>query len=239
MKRIILISVIACAAMSASAQRIIPKIGMSLYRASVHDKYPEYDKVLSNPGFTAGVGYEISLKGNLSLQPEINFIQKGFIYKHEHYDQGEDAYELNKFTLTVNYIEVPILVKVHLKKFYFVGGPSVGFGIGGKLRQEYDFNDVSTDLGFIKTYDVKFEDVPEGYASDSQTFEYVNNRVDVGVQLGAGIELFNKIMVEVRYGFGLTRLYDTRDEIYQFEHADQAKNQVLQFTVGMPLSLRK
>lgn len=239
MKKTILIGTITCVALSVSAQRFIPRIGASLYKASVHSKYPEYDEVLPTVGFTAGVGYEISLTDKISLQPEINFIQKGFNYKHEHYDQGEDAYELNKFTLTVTYLEVPLLIKVQLNKFYLVGGPSIGFGIGGKLKQEYDFNDVSTDLGFTKTYDVKFEDVPEGYASDSNTYEYVNNRTDIGLQVGAGIEIFNKLMIEFRYGLGLTRLYDMRDDIYQFDHANQAKNHVLQLTVGMPIGLRK
>jgi hypothetical protein len=238
MKKALVLLIMGFLTVSVSAQRIIPKIGMSLYQASVDKKYPEYDKILPKVGLTAGIVYEVPLTGKVSFMPGIFFVQKGFIYKHEHTDNGEGSYELNKFTVKLNYIEIPVLVKVNIgSKFYVTAGPSIGYALSGKRTQGYKYDYGTTHLGFTRTIDVKFKDVPEGHTGD--TYEFINNRVDVGIQLGGGVELWNKMIVELRYNVGLTRIYEDRNWIYQFEHAEHAKNRALQLTVGVPISGKK
>jgi len=44
MKSILVVFGFVFAAAGVSAQKIIPKIGMSLYQASIHEKYSEYNQ---------------------------------------------------------------------------------------------------------------------------------------------------------------------------------------------------
>ncbi|WKZ60264.1 MAG: porin family protein [Cyclobacteriaceae bacterium] len=217
-------------AVTASAQTIIPKAGMTLSTldAETFASNPgDFDSYKNVTGFSVGVGYRIGFGDLISLQPELLFIQKG--WKNEYgYDDGFGYTETYTETAKLNYIELPILLRIALGpdkfKFHINVGPSVGYGINGK----YDYESKIDYYGDISTFstdgDIKFEEMPENYEGPD---EFIPNRIELGAQIGGGVTLFNKILVDVRYGLGLTDLSDD----------GKSKNRVLQFTVGVPIGL--
>lgn len=195
-----LMLLVACA----FSQSIIPKAGVTLSKWGGDD----LEDIKFNVGFTVGVGFNFPLgTGPISLQPELNFIQKGW--------KAEDGDATAKAKL--NYLEIPILVKAtfgEATKFYLNAGPSIGLGFGGKLKAE--------EGSLSEEVDVKFGD------GDDEDALYIEKRTDVGLQLGGGVIVAEKVMIDLRYGLGLTSL---------FEDAT-IKNNVLQFTIGIPLGLK-
>lgn len=205
------------------AQTIIPRVGITLSNSSYEPEsfYEKSDKSFI-AGFTAGIGYEFTLAGIVSLQPEINFIQKGQKREEIYYYEGIKS--TLKFEYKYNYLEIPVLAKVKfggLTKFYVSAGPSIGIGLGGKYNQK---NLIEDNLDSEYKGDIKFKDRPEGYEGNDV---FVDNKLDIGLQIGGGVMLFNRVMIDVRYGMGLSDLYED----------ESSKNNVLQFSVGVPLKL--
>ncbi|HET9487281.1 MAG TPA: hypothetical protein VFO54_07605, partial [Chryseosolibacter sp.] len=63
----------------------------------------------------------------------------------------------------------------------------------------------------------------------------VDNALDIGVQIGAGVKV-SPLVFELRYGFGLTNLYDERPE---FTGDVKSQHRSLQLTVGLPLGSKE
>ncbi|MBT1710183.1 outer membrane beta-barrel protein [Fulvivirgaceae bacterium PWU5] len=210
MKKFLLIGAMALTAGFSYGQTIIPKAGITLSTFGGDDAG---DDTKSKIGFTLGAGLNLPLgDGMFSLQPELNYVQKGAKAEYVDEDFNEDVTE----KLTLGYLEIPVLVKVtfgEATKFYVNAGPSVGFGLGGKYKVEV--GDESEDV------DVKFGD------GDDEDKYYIEKGTDIGLQLGAGVIVAEKVMIDIRYGLGLTDLYDDVS----------MKNNVFQFTVGIPLSI--
>ena len=236
MKRLLISSFCSLLFTGVFGQSIIPRAGVTISNASF-DPPPTLGDLTSVTGFTVGVGYELPLTGIIMLQPEINFIQKG--YKTE-FSETTSAYEqTNSHQIKLNYIEIPIQAKIKLgvkaTKFYFSAGPSIGFALSGKYKNEgtVDYFDSTPTNNYENETDVKFEAVKP--VVEDYGLYYIPHRIDVGVQFGAGVELFGKVIVDVRYGLGLTELYG--DEEHLNVDVDNVKNRVLQLSVGVPLKL--
>ncbi|WP_333819535.1 porin family protein [Ohtaekwangia sp.] len=204
MKKLLLVVALIVAVGASYAQSIIPKAGLSL--SNIHGS--DASGTDSKAGLTLGAGFNLPLgKGAFSIQPELNYIQKGF-------KASEDG---GTAKLNLNYLELPVLVKASfgdVTKFYVNAGPSVAYGLGGK---------VSYEEGNMKySSKVKFGD------GDDDGIVYFSNQIDFGVQFGGGVLIAGKVMVDVRYGLGLTKFTDDV----------KAKNGGFQFTVGVPISLQ-
>lgn len=214
---------------SAQAQFLIPKVGMTISttNAETFDDGSYFDTFNSATRFSAGLGYRFEFGKLFSIQPELLFIQKGWENEHGYYGDPEDWYTYTQ-TFKLNYLELPVLLQVALGpdnfKFHINAGPSIGFGLNGK--HENNLKQMYAGTFYDDTYDgdIKFEERPEAYEGPD---EFIPNRIEVGAQFGGGVTFFNKIIVDVRYGLGLTDLYDDRD----------SKNRVLQFSIGVPIRI--
>ncbi|MBL7845620.1 MAG: PorT family protein [Cyclobacteriaceae bacterium] len=207
------------------AQTIIPRAGITLSSSAYtpNSDFVEKTNQQHLTGFTVGVGYDLFINDRFSLQPEINFIQKG--QKREDIAYPDNYEYKMKSEYRYNYLEVPVLVKVKfggVTKFYLSAGPSIALGLGGNYKFTSTFGGLPLDED-VKSK-IKFSDKPDDYDGDDI---YVDNRLDAGVQVGAGALLFGKVTVDIRYGLGLTDIYKEYD----------SKNKVLQFSVGVPLNL--
>jgi hypothetical protein len=161
-----------------------------------------------------------------SIQPELNFIQKG--------SQQEVSFELDGFAVdskvksTINYLEVPVLARAQFgsekTKFFVQAGPSIAYGLGGKTKLTYTMNDGEDVYSESESGKVKFGDQPEDYDGPDA---YIDNRLDFGVQVGAGVTFNERISLDLRYGLGLSDLDDD----------NASKNRAIQFTVAVPLAL--
>jgi hypothetical protein len=204
------------------SQTLIPKIGGTLSNVA-------FDKDVKNPntdyknkaGLMFGLAVEIPLKGKISLQPELLFQQKGV--KTE--STGDYSF---KSTVTLNYLELPVLVKLNFNKFYVNVGPSISYGIGGRYQDKYVFSGQTTKT----SGSVIFGKEPANYNSDNA---YVDKVLDFGLQIGGGFKVARYLIIDVRYGLGFTNI--TNKETANGIIKDRANNHSLQLSLGFPISL--
>lgn len=199
---------------------IMPKAGVSLSNLSVSDEIlygsPKPD---SKIGLVVGAAFEISVLDMLSIQPELLFVQKGAIQEYSGAGYSETD------TWTINYLELPVLLKVKFGRFYVGAGPSISYGIGGKYKEEWNYQgDAGEDSA-----DIKFGEEPDG----NETDWYFDNALDMGALVGAGAKV-GPIVIDARYGMGLSNMNDEPDG---FSGDWKIKNTCFQFTVGFPIPM--
>lgn len=146
----------------------------------------------SRLGFGGGGWIAIPIGPRLSVQPEVNYVQKGAkLGTIEFTDMGGTVIGSFDLTQVVDYIEVPVLLRVPLPSGglvspYFVGGPVLGLEVSEKLKLSGTAS-TSTGTSFFKS-------------------------ADFGAALGAGIELGRGPLrgtLETRYTLGLSPATET------------------------------
>lgn len=131
-------------------------------------------------GFTLGAVLEVGLGGNVFLQPEAVFVQKG--------SQLQVLNTDNK--INVNYLDVPVLLKIkllnsNLLNVNVLAGPSFGLALNGEQTEDG------------QTIDIDF-----GGEDGFKRFDLgINAGGGVGVNLGS-IGVFG----DVRYLFGVSNI---------------------------------
>lgn len=133
-------------------------------------------------GVEAGIFGEFPINRLLSVQPEIVLVQKG----------GEENSQLSgASSLTLNYLDVPLLLKINapvegsLQPFVF-GGPYAGYLIEATSSADGDGeNEDLTDL---------------------------LNEIHYGLKVGVGLNI-GPMLLEVRYDMGLANLYKEDEEL--------------------------
>jgi opacity protein-like surface antigen len=214
MKKNVLLVALIVFSITIHAQTIIPKIGFTVAKIAASEEGDGENK--SKLGLTLGAAVEIPFKDNFSFQPELLFIQKGGKYTYSEDDESSETKE------TINYLEIPVLFKVTFgdaTKFYANAGPSFGFAIGGKYKYEENIDgDTDSESG-----DLKF--------GSGEEDDYKG--LDLGFQLGGGVLIADKYIIDLRYGLGLSNISNEEEGDFTL------KNRVLQITFGMPLNLFK
>lgn len=221
--RLLITFFITLSTLTLNAQFLIPKAGVTV--STFNTTYELEMHITSRIGLFAGLGYNISIGKKFSIQPEFIFVQMGHKYEtkfdiHERFDKTR-----------LNYLQAPVMFNLTFGKanrFYVNAGPSLGFGINGKLTQKtviFGEDQFGNMIDYTREDDYKlyFKKDPtgrwEGY--------YIDNRFNLSVQVGGGVTLMEKINVDIRYGIGLTDIYDNF----------KSKNKVLQITLGVPIKL--
>ena len=223
-------------AVNGFTQTIIPKAGITIAKVNVSSSEAGTPK--STIGFTLGAGVNFPINDIFSFQPELVFMQKGFAVKEEFsfsFGGMTESLDLDAKVI-VNYLEVPVLMKATFgtnTKFHFIAGPSIGVGLGGRYR--YEYNALYSDGN---TTEVEHEEasgkVKFGEPEDEDSEDaYLKERVDFGLQIGGGVLIKEKILVDLRYGIGLTNLGGGLSD-----ENDKVQNRVLQITVGIPINLK-
>lgn len=131
-------------------------------------------------GITAGLVLDASLSDNLSFQPSLNYVQKGF--------KSEEAPV--KDILTYSYLELPLnfVYSTQKERGFFIGaGPSIAYGLSGK--EKYSDQQISENTK------VKF-----GSGDDEV------KPVDFGVNALAGYKFGNGFLLSVNYNLGLNNI---------------------------------
>jgi hypothetical protein len=204
---------------------IIPKAGVSFATVALDKDNFFNDDKKALVGFTGGLGLNFALTEDefLSLQPELNYVQKGFAAE----SNGTTDYNL-KYKL--NYVELPVLLKIgfgtDVVRGYVNLGPSISYLLSGNVKGEGDFAEVvSGDI------DEKIE------FTDSETADPTKlhaQRLEFGANFGGGIGVAlggrSLLFLDARYVAGLT----------DFNKDSKSKNQPIYLTAGfkIPLSQR-
>lgn len=215
------------------AQVLIPKIGGTLSSLRADTYVIQMDNSFNNQtGFTAGVAYVLPLttlgKGELGIQPELSFTQKGFGVEATGEFEFEGTYQLyTKQSYTLNYLDIPVLVRYAIGgdnlKVTVTGGPAVGFALGGK----YESTLTRTQDGVTETLADSKGDVIYYQDDEANTVTFDHN-IEFALQGGIGVILKNRLSLEARVGTGLTNM----------KHDNKTQNVFSQVTVGVPITLR-
>ena len=151
-------------------------------------------------GFTLGAVLEIGITDNIFIQPEAIFLQKG----------SELNTSLTNLKTNVNYLDIPVLLKIKLLNtkllnINLLGGPSFGLALNGEE---------TTPGG--QTVDINF-----GGENGLKRFDLgINAGGGVGVNLGS-IGVFG----DVRYLFGVSDISEDANR--------EIKNKGLNLSVGL------
>ncbi|MFN3909136.1 MAG: porin family protein [Flavobacterium sp.] len=146
--------------------------------------------------FNLGFFVDFKVSNKFSIQPEMIYSRQGTYTKLTFEGISADAYFNN------DYINVPILFKYHpTDKFFLFAGPQVGFLLEGNV------NIIALGESFK-------EDATE-----------IFNSVDFSASIGAGVNLTNKLFVDVRYNHGFSNLGKESD-------GEKTTNSVFQLGLG-------
>lgn len=139
-------------------------------------------------GATFGVMVDVPMEKNGSFRTGVNFVQKG---TRSEYTDGQDEI---KETLTLNYVEVPMMVMFKLPSksanFRLGAGPVAGFALSGTAKTQV--NGGSEDES----------DIDFGDKTDSEM-----NWVDFGINFQAEYEFNGGVFIGLNYNHGINRLF--------------------------------
>ena len=137
-------------------------------------------------GFHVGFYGESFVAEQVAIQIELLYSQQGY----------EIEYNSGTFTQKLDYINLPILLKVYpTSNIYLEVGPQVGLAISHK--EEFDSS--------LDIFDIEQEFDP--------------NNFDYGVNLGGGFKTDSGLSLGVRYHLGLGDIYDEgspKNRVLQF-----------------------
>lgn len=200
MKKTLLIAAAFLFIASASkAQSPKIKFGIHAGTSIANMKYEE-DNISYSPqssvGIQAGLVADFQLSKHISLQPGINFVQKGMKMKDDDiYGSDYEAIE------RINNIEIPVNVLFNSNGSYgnfFVGaGPSLSFAVAGKTIEKMD--------GDTEKIKLKF-------GNDEMEDDY--RAFDLGLNGMIGFEFKGGLFIAANYNIGLLNLLPGGDSDY-------------------------
>lgn len=151
-------------------------------------------------GYVVGIPFNLKLNNFLSLQPELNYLNKRGLITVTTYAGNNGTY-LETRKATLNYLEVPLLLRLAVGgkafRLYTLLGPNVAILSGGADGQTL-YHKASLASNYTKLIDFSNDkNAPSRYAS-----------VDVGMNLGAGVSFkagSGYLSMELRYLPGFLR----------------------------------
>lgn len=156
----------------------------------------------SQVGATAGLMADAALSEKLSLHPEMLFSQKGQRFE----GSGPGGYSSTE-TFRLNYLDVPVLLRLKFGGFFAEGGPQAGILLHAKFTHTE-----SSSTSPTLTY--------------SQDNTGATRRFDLGYVLGGGYQLKERWELGVRYNGGILGINSGSSG------GIQPRNSVFQFQVG-------
>ena len=205
--------------------------GVAMSSVAFVPKVPQ--SMLNGPtfGLTARYTCEKYFSSICAVVAELNYTQMG--WKENILDMNDQPVPLHtdesqtlNYVRKVNYIQVPLLARLGWGRersgfqFFIQLGPQLGFYLSDKSESNFDVRDPAFNPKIENGKygpDYKYGDkrVSQVVAQDSLTVE---NKIDYGIDLGAGLEFSNRhvghFIVEGRYYYGLGNLFGNTKRDY-------------------------
>lgn len=206
MKKIIFVGITVLTFGVSSAQEVNFGVKGGLNVSTLTGDVEEVDAKI---GFHVGGFAEIKLSDKFAFQPELLFSTQGAKSEYSESD-GTDSYS-EKFTLNLNYLNVPLMAKYFATdKLFIEAGPQIGLLLSAKTDYEY----TETFQGVTFSESIDGVDVKDDFKS-----------IDFGLNFGLGYEFTENIFAGARYNLGLSNIgEDTGD--------DKINNGVIQVSLG-------
>ena len=180
------------------------KAGVNLASASLKVSGEKADDVKMKPGLNIGVFADFNFSDLLGLETGLQFEQKGYKLKEE--NQGISVND----KVNLNYLTIPVNLRLNLpvgdNKLYFLAGPTLGIGLSGKEKIEYEgsYNGMSAKQMGLEDEDGDIEFGDDGI-----------KRMNLGLLFGAGFDLSSNLGIRVSYDLGLSNLTDADDSSFK------------------------
>jgi outer membrane protein OmpA-like peptidoglycan-associated protein len=188
------------------------KAGVNLANIRSANHFTDEDLLNQKLGFTGGLFYHLPLGKAISIQPELLYSQMGSEFDSLAL-RAESPQSLQTGSVSLNYLSLPILIKVNPFKFLGIyAGPQLDYYVGGKADYDGDLED---------------ETLSYGTSGSSQTF--------FSATAGLEIRLFKNVGIYGRYIYGLSDI--TGGDIGKlFTEGSDLYNDAMQFglTIGFP-----
>lgn len=155
-------------------------------------------------GFYAGGFVSIPVSENFSVEPGINYTQKGYELKGSLGIKGTDIIG-GKSQLNLTYIELPVLAKANISGLQLFAGPQVGYLANANLHT------TAGVFGF-------------NFINDKRDVKSQFNDWDVSLTGGVGYQFSNGFSVNAAYDHGLSKVNSGQ--------SIQAYNQAVKVGVG-------
>jgi hypothetical protein len=193
-------------ALSAFSQSIIPRVGLSISTIDMGEGFvgPDYETEYRT-GIVAGAEGEYGFNERIGLAVSLLYSQKGW--------NGKAKFNTvdYKEEIRLDYLDLGIMPSVKVKPLYFMAGPVIGIGIGGRTeRTEYYSNGPITN---------------EGKPSFYHTFNFAG-------QLVLGVIIRKRAFVDIRYQKSFSNFFDAIDDT-------PSKLKSIQLTTGFLLGKGK
>lgn len=195
-KSLTLLVIITGLAYTATAQKITYAVSAGVSYANTYIKplnpKKEGEGLGYKNGFTGGITANIPFSNFFSFQPGINYVQKGFKY-------AKDQYTVK---LTAEYIEVPLHIMFNTRNrdidrkgedFFFGIGPSIAFGLSGKMEYRDDTSRTADKIKFG--------------SSENDNLK----RFDLGADIVMGCMFSNNFFFSLNYNIGFSNLSVDKD----------------------------
>jgi len=147
-------------------------------------------------GAQVGASFQAGITARFSLVPELYVVMKGGRLL------ANNLLTTNPSTVRLYTLELPVLARFHMGRFYLNGGPYLNYTLGGTMLIE------GTDVTPSKKMTLNF-----GHANG--TF----NHWETGAQMGVGYVFpfrQKRLAIDVRYSYGLTSVSNGIDRYNRF-----------------------
>lgn len=182
-----------------------------IYKSSTENfSEDNYNRIGFHAGLITGIGF-----GPIGVEGGVLASTRGYNYKFSSTDDAGVTTDYNGYS-DLYYIDVPVNLKLKAAAFYATIGPVFSYGLTGSYTDKVKIvgsDDVTETDGKVKWGNTAEDDL---------------KRMDVGLGLGAGIQLGN-ISLSAGYNWGLVNLAPTTD------NGEELKNRVLQFSLGLKI----
>ena len=213
MKKLMLLAVVIATSLFADAQVSIGVhgnvIGASMKNKENGENF-DFDTRFSWKG---GLVAQVPISYNLNFMPQLNVLSKGGkIEETETSDLwGIPVTETVKANAKLTYIELPLNVvystagEEGLGGFFIGLGPSISFGINGKIDGDYTISALGQSESEPIDTDIKFDGKKEDELDASDEDGHFK-RLDFGATVIAGYQLSNGFFINAHYNYGFSNI---------------------------------
>ena len=152
------------------------RIGAAFATVNSDDRYLDGGTAKTGLDVGAVIGFQVAYRSPVYFETGLSYIEKG----------GKGSYDGTKFTYSLDYLEVPLVMKYMIdidREFSvqpYVGG-YLALGVAGKIK----------DFGHRQAYS----------SYDNEGFQ----RFDGGIRIGCGVQ-YDFVYAELGYDFGLSNI---------------------------------
>lgn len=211
-----------------------PKVGYQTAKLS-------YDKADIKAGFmnhfTAGVFGRVTV-GRVYVQPEVLYFQTSNVFDVTVTGTGEDnlfnlptGAEAN-LTLNSMNLQVPVMIgfnviDLDVIKLRAQAGPTANFTLKSRTVADYK----------VSIEGQPDQDMQQEVASND---DFDPKTISWGVQAGLGVDVLDRVTLDINYNFGLSKVFDalnetTLGETFDFSNIDNTRQNMFMVTVGIKL----